>query len=125
MIISTSDNPAHGKELALWAGVLAPAAIWGLHLQVGYAMAPLQCRIGSHWPLLLLTVVAVVLALIGSLLSYRQWRRAGGGSPDDIEGGIIARRRFLGALGVIVALLFAIVIVAQGLTLFFFEPCWN
>jgi len=48
-----------------------------------------------------------------------------GGKPDEPEGGPVARRRFLGALGTVVGLLFAMVIIAQSLPSFFFDPCWS
>ncbi len=80
---------------ALWAGVLGAPAAWGLQLDLGYALPPGLCRLGSLWPEYVLSIVCIVISLIGAGLSYRQYA-AVGGSPDQTDGGPFARRRFLG-----------------------------
>ena len=110
------------SNCALWLGVLGAPAAWGLQLDVGYAMPPGLCRLGSSWPEHVLSVVCVVITLGAALVSYRQYA-AVGGSPDQTDGGPLARRRFLGALGTVVGLLFTMVIIAQSLPPFFFDPC--
>jgi len=109
---------------AIWLGVLGAPAVWGLQLSVGYAMPPSLCHLGSRWPEWLLHIICLALALIGAGMSYRQYASIGG-KPDEPEGGPVARRRFLGALGTVVGLLFAMVIIAQSLPSFFFDPCWS
>ena len=121
-----TPNPAESPtSVALWSSVLGAPALWAIQLQVGYALAPATCHLGTRLPLYLLTLICITLALTGCALSYRDWKRAGGGSPDETDGGPIARLRFLGALGVIVGLTFAMVMLAQGLASFFFDPCWS
>lgn len=119
------EEPGRGWDLALWAGVLGAPAVWGLQFELGYALAPLTCKFGTLIPLHFLTISAIILALLALFFSHRQWRSAGGGSPDDIDGGMIGRRRFVGGLGMVVSLLFAILILAQGLASFFFNACWS
>ena len=109
---------------ALWAGVLGAPAAWALQLDIGYAMPPGLCHLGSRWPEYVLSLICLLAALTGAAVSYRQYATIGG-KPDDPEGGPLARRRFLGALGTAVGLLFAIVIIAQSLPSFFFDPCWS
>ena len=112
------------SNLALWVGVLGAPALWGLQLDIGYAMPPGLCHLGSAWPEHLLSLLCIVAALVGAGLSYRQYT-AVGGSPDATDGGPLARRRFLGALGTVVGLLFAMVMIAQAIPAFFFDPCWS
>jgi hypothetical protein len=78
----------------------------------------------GHYVLHLVSLLALVLALIGGLLSWRQWRRTGG-SPEETEGGPLGRPRFLGALGVFSAVLYSMLIIAQGIASFFFDACWT
>jgi hypothetical protein len=120
-----SANPNIGKDLALWTSVLVAPAIWALQLQVGYALAPATCNFGTEIPLYLFDIVCIVLAGLAVVPSFFQWKNAGGGSPDSTEGGTNARRRFLGALGIIVSITFTTVIVAQALATLFFSPCWS
>lgn len=117
--------PAEGRSVALWAGVIGAPAAWGLQLQAGYSLTPWACRAGLHFTLHVITAVAVVLALAGAYLSWRAWLAAGGGSPDKTDGGPVARERFLGALGVAMGALSAVVIVAQGIASFYFDGCWS
>jgi hypothetical protein len=110
--------------LALWVGVLGAPALWGLQLDIGYALPPAMCHLGSRWPTHVLSIVCIVLALVGAALSYRQYASVGG-NPDETDGGPLARRRFLSALGTVSGLLFAMVMFAQALSAFFFDPCWS
>jgi TRAP-type C4-dicarboxylate transport system permease small subunit len=122
-ISAVSSTP--GSGLALWTGVLGAPVVWAVQLDAGYALVPALCPSGNRTPLHLLSAVCIVLVLILCVLSYRTWRDSGGGSPDVPDGGWQARRRFVGALGMIVSLTFALVILAQGLAGFFFSPCWS
>jgi hypothetical protein len=96
-----------------------------LQLQIGYALAPHLCKSGSHVSFYVLSAVCAAIAVVGGMISYRDWRRVGRGSPDDTDGGAAARTRFLGALGVLVSVNLLLAIVAQFLTILFFDPCWT
>jgi hypothetical protein len=112
------------RDIALWTGVLGAPAIWSLQFMLNYALAPWSCP-GRQIVLHLITLVALLLALMGAALCWRQWKRAGEVSPELDEGGLFGRRRFLGALGLLTCIMFATLIVAQGIPTFFFDPCWN
>jgi hypothetical protein len=117
-----SDSLA--KDVALWAGVLGTPAIWSVQFLLGYALAPWSCP-GRQVVLYGVTTTGLLFALVGTVLSWRQWKRAGDVAPDDDEGAPFGRRRFLGALGMLVGVMFAVLMLAQGLPAFFFDPCWN
>jgi hypothetical protein len=112
------------KDIALWAGVLGAPAIWSLQFLLNYALAPWSCP-NRQIVLFIITGVALLLALTGTVLCWRQWKTAGDVAPEHDQDGIFGRRRFLGALGIVVCLMFLILILAQGLPAFFFDPCWN
>jgi hypothetical protein len=112
-------------NLALWVGVLGIPALWGLQMTVTYAMPPMLCRMGTKWPAHLVTIACIGLAVVGAVLSYRDWQSTGGGSPDQTDGGPLARRRFLGALGLVSGVLYILVMIAQGMSAFYFDPCWT
>src|SRR5437899_1657492 len=125
-MIATSQNyQSAGSGIALWAAVLGAPFIWGIQMQSGYSLVPWVCK--GHSPIILhlITLIAALLALIGAFLAWRQFRHSGGGSPDETDGGPTARRRFLGALGAVSGLLYATLIIAQGIASFFFDPCWT
>jgi len=118
------DWRAGPMGIALWAAVLGAPLIWAIQFETGYALVPKVCTFQGHYVLHIVSLLGLVLALIGGFLSWRQWRRIGG-SPDETEGGPIGRRRFLGALGVFSALLYSMLIIAQGIASFFFDACWT
>ena len=115
-----------GACIALWAAVLGAPAVWAIQMQGGYALVPEVCKKnGGYIFLHLITIVAALLALLGAFLSWRQWRATGRESPDNTDGGPVARRRFIGALGVFSGILYAMLIIAQGIASLFFDACWS
>ena len=110
--------------LLLWTPfVLAPLA-WGMHLQVVYAASQLVCSGAIPLSTLhLISAVCLVLAISASLFAAWQWRRAGAEVPSQHESGWSARMRFVSLQGMMSGALFALVIVAQWIALFYLPPC--
>jgi hypothetical protein len=120
----TAQTAAYQRPcLGLWAGVIGAPALWSIAFLIGYAIPTYACE---HAQLIhhILTIVFALATLYTALLCWRQWK-ALGGSADEDDGGPIARRRFLGALGMLVSLIFTMLIIAQGLPSFFFDGCWS
>lgn len=120
-----TNPPSHGRSVALWAGVLGSPVVWAVQFQAGYMLVPWTCRTHDYFVLHLVTLVALLLVAVGAYLSWRDWKRVGGGSPESTDGGPIPRIRFLGALGVVVSVMFWLLILAQGISSFFFSACWT
>lgn len=123
----TEHTQAEAREKSTaggWWGVLGAPAIWGAQ-QVGiYAFNQWTCLSGTHWMLYVVSIVCLVGTVITALISWRSWKKAGGESPEETDGGPVARSRFLGFLGMVTSVLFFIVILAQGIPAFFFDSCW-
>lgn len=119
----TSEDSTRGRSGALWAGVIGAPAVWGMQLQLGYALSPWSCNTKMHLALHLVSVIALVLVVIAALISHRDWKSSGGGSIDDPIGGAVGRTRFLGALGMLLSVMAGMVILAQGIASFFFDGC--
>ena len=112
-------------KVSLWTGVLGGAIVWAIQLQAGYAIS----RFSHEHPWLttvhhVISAVSVLAAAACALLAWRDWRRLGGGRPRGTEGGVTGRSRFLAALGVITSGLFAVVILAQWVAVFFLDPAY-
>jgi hypothetical protein len=107
---------------APWVGVfLAPAAVFS-HLQVRYVLVPWACATnGSLW-IHVVDVLAIAVALLGAFVAWRTWQRAGRDDPSE-AGGAVPRTRMLAVTGVGASLMFALVLLAQWMTSFFFSPC--
>jgi hypothetical protein len=112
-------------KLALWTGFLGGALAWTAQLLAGYAVS----RFSHEHPWLTgvhhgISLVATALAVAATLLAWREWRRLGGGESRGSEPGVAGRSRFLALLGVVTSGLFAVVIVAQWVPVFFIDPAW-
>lgn len=114
-----------GRRIALqWFGVLAPAAAWLLNLEFGYALAHAACHGSGMLPLHLASAAALALAALGGAAALGTWRRSGSTWPDD-KPGVAERSRMLGALGLGMAALFLLMIIAQWIPAFMLNPCWR
>src|SRR4051812_10241064 len=119
------EPPAPHKTVSLWAGVLGSPALWGIHMQLDYALVPTLCGHGGHlWVLHVLAGVFAVLSAFTFVLCWREWHAMGASTQDDAVGGA-GRTIFLSALGMMTAALFTLVIIAQGIASFFINPCWD
>ncbi len=108
--------------LRLSVGFLAglSAVLWDE--AVGYMVVPWACTIGGQWTLHATHLFFLTLALIVTLLSWRDWRLCGGGGRDD-EANVTGRSRFLAIVGMAAGVYSALTIIAMWIAVFFFNPC--
>src|SRR5688572_29373122 len=104
-----------GGGVSLWAGVIGAPLVWAADLQVRYALVPWACRTGHHGVLHALSLLFLAAAGVAVLLCWRDWRASGAVVPASTDGGLVARTRFLAALGLMTSALFLLVIVAEAL----------
>jgi RsiW-degrading membrane proteinase PrsW (M82 family) len=117
---ATADLKAGAGIGELWAGVLVGPTAMLMQLEINYALVPWACGTGHTWPLHVVSLFALVVTVAAGFLAYRIWRRVPTGEDS---GGALARSRFMAAVGVLISLLMALVIVAQWLPVFFHSPC--
>jgi hypothetical protein len=100
--------------------VLGAPIVWSIQLEIIYALAAVRGE-GTQLVIHLVTVISALLTAGGFALSFADWSQAGKPKKEQTKGGPIARTAFLGQLGMIVSLLFTTLILAQGLSGFFFS----
>ncbi len=92
------------------AGLACGAAAWGVSTQLNYALA--GTGHGNFPTVPAIAFALVVAALAGGFLSWRAWRR----TPEPVGSQATGRpRAFLSGIGVMASILFAAVIVLQGI----------
>jgi hypothetical protein len=107
---------------AQWIGLfLAPAAFF-THLQIRYVLVPWACATNGWLWVHVVDVLGLALALLGAFAAWRTWQRAGREEPSE-AGGALPRTRMMGVMGVGTSLMFALVLLGQWMTTFFFSPC--
>lgn len=107
----------------LWVGAGGGTIIWSLQLVVGYAL----CRFSSdhRWLTAVhhgVSAVALAATVWTAFVSWRNWQQLGDGQPRGSEPGVPGRSRFLAAIGILNGALFAILILAQWIPVFFIDP---
>jgi hypothetical protein len=118
----TEEFRAERVEAALWFAVLAGPAAWILGLMADYSLVRVACTKSSMLSLQLVSLGALLLALGGGVVAWREWRRAGRGWPGE-GGGPVVRSRFMAVVGILASAFFALVIVAQWIAQLFLNPC--
>jgi hypothetical protein len=108
--------------LALWSGVLIAPMAFLSNLQVNYTLTQKLCP-GGHTSLLhLMTIIFLLIAAGGGLIAWRNWGRAGLVAPDESADDLV-RNRFLGSVGLMLSALSFLIILAQWIPQFIFNPC--
>jgi hypothetical protein len=118
-----SAQDARDKGLAwLWAGMLVAPVAFLLNLQANYTLTQQLCPGGRMIFLHALTLFFLLAAAGGGLIALRNWKRAGRSWPDE-SGSRTMRNRFMGAVGVMMSVLCLLIIIAQWIPQFIFNPC--
>jgi hypothetical protein len=118
-------NPAaaptteHNDDLSWFGMGAAPFAV-ALHQVGGYVLAHIACQSGLNWPLHVLSLLSLALALAGVAVALRDGSRNRGA----LDGAAVSERsRFLALLALGGSLLLALVIAGQAIAEFYFDPC--
>ncbi len=109
--------------LRQWIGVLGAPVIWLVHFQANYALASRTCRWMTVLPLHIVSGTALVLIIVVGAIAWRVFESA----PDEPGGNVPAlsagRIRLMGVVGLMSAILFFLVVVAQWLPTWTADPC--
>jgi len=121
------------ENFALWIAVLGSAVIWFVQMQTSYSLVMWACSGGHRWSLHVASILFLILAAAPGWLAWKHWRAsaqvvAGGADPGrhretERESSGAGRRRFMAMLGLMLTALFILLIVAQAIPSFFFDPC--
>lgn len=110
------------STVAQWFGMTAgPLAMLG-NLQAQYALVPWACYSGARFVVHVPPAIFLAIVAISAVVARREWR-AGAGGETDAASGVLARARFLGALGVATSVLFGAIIAAMWLADAFLDTC--
>jgi hypothetical protein len=108
-----------GRRLALWTALLGAPVAWAVQFQANYTLVRVACATGRRWPLYAVSFAFLAGALGAGALGLRLHRDSGvGGDAEAVQ-----RTRFMGLVGAMVSGLFFLLILAQAVPLFIFDPC--
>jgi hypothetical protein len=109
----------------LWFGVLAGPLAWTLQLSVSYPLAQLSCHAehrGQHpIALELIALGALVVIAFGAVTSWHALRALPSASSDG--GHSADRGRFMAGLGLLLAVMFSLVVIATAIPTSILHAC--
>lgn len=120
---SAKEGTSFRENLQLWIGVLGSAVVWAIQLQTSYAMVPWACSSGHRWMLPAVSVGFLLVAAVPGVIAWSLWRKTAGPRRLERESRFEGRRRFMAMLGIMDSAVFFLLILAQGLPVFFIHPC--
>jgi len=120
---SETEGTSPRENLGLWIGVLGSAIVWAIQLQTSYAMVPWACSSGHRWILPFVSLAFLIVAIVPGIISWKIWRRISASRRTERETAGGGRRRFMAMLGMMDSAIFVLLILAQGLPVFFVHPC--
>ena len=106
----------------LWVGLLTAPLVFLLHLEANYALVTQLCQSTHKMGMHLVTLTALLVSAAGGLVSWRNYRAAGRKLPGD-GATVLERSRLMAAVGIFISLLFMLILVAQWIPQFIFDPC--
>jgi hypothetical protein len=102
-----------------WGGLLSGPLAWAISTQLNYALVHWQCNRQVQLVLPVALLLAV-FSLLGGALSWRAKRQGGAAfKPERTRD----TERFVADLGMLAALLFALVIIMQGSAALILDEC--
>jgi len=114
--VPTTERQRRG----LLAGVFTGPIAWFVQLQANYALVPWACSRGHRSVLVLVTLVAAGVTVVGGMTAWKSWPGPDRltGEPQGIEGA-----RLLSLLGVVLSASFVLVLIAFAVPPIVLRPC--
>jgi hypothetical protein len=98
-----------------WVGLLGAPVLWFLQLELSVALTPWICQTRSIITYRIITAVFLICALAVLFLAWRNYVASSRVQRET--------HSFMSLLGIMLSVLFGLLIFAQGLPSFFFDPC--
>jgi hypothetical protein len=105
----------------VWLGLLGAPTIWLTNLLTSYLLVLYVCKGGPHFTLHL--VPTIFLTLVAGIIVLSWIHRKSIPPKDDRDDAMLRERRFLATVSVMVSILFFLIILAQTIPTFIYDPC--
>jgi len=102
-------------------GVMIGPLAFGADLLLSYMLVEHSCSTGHFYVLHVISIVCFLIVLGGAWMSWQQYQNAREG--NDEGGSPLDRSHFLGLMGTVSSLFFAVVIIANAVPRFILSPC--
>jgi len=106
----------------LWFGVLGGPVLWFTHQQIELVLVPWICGHAQTWMLHAVTVVCLAGVFAAGMVAAKNRRENAPMDAPEVPASR-SRSRFMGSLGVLSSVLFALAIIAQEIPNLLLDPC--
>lgn len=120
---AATDYKSGPGVLELWAGVLVGPTAVLIQLSINYALVMWACGTGNTWVLHLVSLLALLLTAATGIVAAVNWYRLATSAEPEDSAGPIPRSRFMAVLGTLLSVLMSLVIIAQWVPVFLYNPC--
>jgi hypothetical protein len=116
----SQEEHSNPRENTLgWFGLLTAPVAWLVQFEINYALVRWVGLHQIYWPLYLVSIVFLSIALGGFALSWRNLQVAKQGRVGDEHANM--RGRFMATVGMMVSALFSLLIIVQAVPNFVFK----
>ena len=108
--------------MLVWTGVLLPLIIGAIQMEANYVLVRQACAAQRNFALYIVCAVAMILTIFSGIFSGLTWKRFGSVWPTDAVD-TPTRLRFISVLGLMSSAIAVLLILAQAIATFRFDPC--
>jgi hypothetical protein len=111
-----------GGNFARWVGVLLPPVSWAIQVQTLWLTTEYGCLDGNFNSNHIVSIAALICSMAGGLIAWTYLPDAPA-KTDKEKGTPMARKRFMGLLGIVLSVFFSVVVIALWLPTLTGVPC--
>jgi hypothetical protein len=114
------DELGTRSKWLLWIGMLLPPAAWSVAMEAVYLTDVYTC---SGWAIRsshISSAAGLIFCIIGGFVAWKAMPQRTGDSPEPLP---LSRSVFMSVLGIALAVLFGLLILAQWLPVIYGVPC--
>jgi hypothetical protein len=121
---SSGDAPVSRwrGRLSLTLGLVLGPVVALINQQAIYSADTWVCGHGVRASLHIIPVLCLIMICSTAFAAWLNWRSVGGGVEDERHAGA-SQTRFMALLGFAISVFSALVVLAQWIALFVFQPC--
>jgi hypothetical protein len=109
------------RNTLLWIGMVGPAVVWLVYLEVAYLLVHFASKSGSQMALHASSLLFLLVSITLGLVTWRQLPKSSAPS-GDMTGPVINRMRLMITVGLMASIEFTLLIAGSWLAMFLLKP---
>ncbi|MCT7376282.1 hypothetical protein [Chelativorans salis] len=110
-------------SLVIWEGWLFGPVAWAAHQNMSYGLTYWACEAGTRWPIFLVTLLALGVAITAGYVSWRLRQSAAPAGAGDDRTMAATRARFVTTVGVLICAISGTGILVETIPVLMLDAC--